>query len=51
MIKENTRSLSENYNRNEKVRNREQIFGNLMRIAALFKENSRKFGPIFSILQ
>ncbi len=51
-----TRSLSENYNRNEKVRNREQIFGNLMRITAkrcqaLFKENSRKFGPIFSILQ
>ena len=44
------RSLSENYNRNEKVINREQIFRYLRRIAALFNNNSRKFGPILSIL-
>jgi hypothetical protein len=50
-VKSVPRSLSENYNCNEKVRNREQIFGNLKRIAALFKEDSREFGPIYSILQ
>ena len=49
-----SRSLSENYNRNEKVINREQIFRYLRRIAAdtaslLFNNNSRKFGPILSI--
>ncbi len=48
---ESSRSLSENYNRNEKMRNREQIFGNLRRIAELFNENSREFGPILSFLQ
>ena len=48
-VKSVPRSLSENYNCNEKVRNREQIFGNLKRIAALFKEDSREFGPIYSI--
>ena len=47
-----SKGLSENYNRDEKMRNGEQIFGNLRRITAkqcqeLFNDNSRKFGPIF----
>ncbi len=46
-----SRSLSENYNRNEKARNRGQIFWDLRRIAALFNEKSGTYGPIISLLE
>ncbi|MBU0945469.1 MAG: hypothetical protein KJ804_11340 [Proteobacteria bacterium] len=44
-----TRNLSDLENRSENLRNRDQIFMDLRRIARLFNEKPWKYGPIYQI--